>query len=182
MAMNIVAGGVGVTLTKAYNMIINDFDWTPSALTQAEDRICRGGQTEEYCNIYYLYANGADMDEVFADTLTYKFGTIDTVVDGGVGDTIDYIDLLNEALERSTGIKKIRRMSDVVNENNIQSEIKITSNTNISQIDYSKKSVEELWEICKNNKIDCKQYSDIRIQRMRLVMAIKKGLNSNGKV
>ena len=39
--------------------------------------------TEEYCNIYYLYASGADMDEVFADTLTNKFSTINAVVDGG---------------------------------------------------------------------------------------------------
>lgn len=98
MVMNIVAGGVGVTLTKAHNMIINDFDWVPGNLTQAEDRICRVGQ-KEFCTIYYLYAEGADMDEVLANTLTYKFETINNVIDGGEGDAIDYLSLIISALK-----------------------------------------------------------------------------------
>lgn len=99
MIMNIIAGGVGVTLTKSHNMIINDFDWTPGNLIQAEDRICRSGQTE-CCNIHYLYADGAEMDEIFADTLTSKFDTINNAVDGGTGDTIDYYELINKALDK----------------------------------------------------------------------------------
>lgn len=173
MAMNIVAGGVGVTLTKSYNMVVNDFDWTPGNLTQAEDRICRSGQTEEFCNIYYLYASGADMDEVFADTLTSKFSTINSVVDGGEGDEIDYIDLINNALEKSTGIKKVRKMVKVdeeVAETKDKPEKKTTTQTS----NYKDKTLEELIEIAKKVGAECKKYDNPSIYRMRLVMAIKK--------
>lgn len=174
MAMNIVAGGVGVTLTKSYNMVVNDFDWTPGNLTQAEDRICRSGQTEEFCNIYYLYASGADMDEVFADTLTSKFSTINSVVDGGEGDEIDYIDLINSALEKSTGIKKVRKMvkvdEEVAEAKDNKPEKKATTQTS----NYKDKTLEELIEIAKKVGAECKKYDNPSIYRMRLVMAIKK--------
>lgn len=171
MVMNIVAGGVGVTLTKSYNMIVNDFDWTPGNLTQAEDRICRSGQTEEFCNIYYLYASGADMDEVFADTLTSKFSTINNVVDGGEGDEIDYIDLINNALEKSTGIKKVRKMVKVIEENVDNS---APQNPTKTTTDYKNKTLEELVELAKEVGANCKKYDNPSIYRMRLVMAIKK--------
>ena len=41
----VIAGGLGLTLTRAHNMIICDYDWTPSNMVQVEDRICRSGQT-----------------------------------------------------------------------------------------------------------------------------------------
>ena len=179
MAMNIVAGGVGVTLTKSYNMVINDFDWTPGNLTQAEDRICRGGQTEEYCNIYYLYAAGADMDEVFADSLSSKFSTINNAVDGGNGDSIDYIDLINQALEKSTGIKKVRKMvkvDDIPAPTVSASVKKTTSSTKKTSgtTEYKSMTLEELKQKAEEVGATCKEYSDDRIYRMRLVMAIKK--------
>lgn len=173
MAMNIVAGGVGVTLTKSYNMVVNDFDWTPGNLTQAEDRICRSGQTEEFCNIYYLYASGADMDEVFADTLTSKFSTINSAVDGGEGDEIDYIDLINSALEKSTGIKKVRRMVKVAEEV-VETEDKPQKKATTQTSNYKDKTLEELIEIAKEVGAECKKYDNPSIYRMRLVMAIKK--------
>ena len=179
MAMNIVAGGVGVTLTKSYNMVINDFDWTPGNLTQAEDRICRGGQTEEYCNIYYLYAAGADMDEVFADSLSSKFSTINNAVDGGNGDSIDYIDLINQALEKSTRIKKVRKMvkvDDIPAPTVSASVKKTTSSTKKTSgtTEYKSMTLEELKQKAEEVGATCKEYSDDRIYRMRLVMAIKK--------
>lgn len=172
MVMNIVAGGVGVTLTKSYNMVINDFDWVPGNLTQAEDRICRGGQTEEYCNIYYLYASGADMDEVFADTLTSKFSTINTTVDGGTGDEIDYISLINTALEKSTGIKKVRKMVKIDDEK--PEPVKTQKSSQASKTDYKGMTLEELIDLAKSVGASCKVYENESIYRMRLVMAIKK--------
>lgn len=153
MVMNIVAGGVGVTLTKSSNMIINDFDWTPGNLTQAEDRICRGGQTQEFCNIYYLYAAGADMDEVFADTLTEKFSTINDAVDGGEGDSIDYLDLISKALQKKAS----------------QPEKAIET----SSLDFKDMTLEDLIATAKNMGADCKVYENPSIYRMRLIMAIK---------
>ena len=159
-------------------MVINDFDWTPGNLTQAEDRICRGGQVEEYCNIYYLYASGADMDEVFADTLSYKFETINATVDGGSGDSIDYIDLINEALEKSTGIKKVRKMVKVDEEDSsslaIQASRKDITSSKTEQIDYSSKTTQELEVLADKLGVSYKKYDNANIYRMRLVMALKK--------
>lgn len=107
-ALNIVAGGVGITLTKAHDMIICDYDWTPANMVQVEDRICRAGQTEQ-CNIHYLYGNGCMLDEIFVDMITDKSRNIDRVIDGAdnsmdltsVKETSSksYIDILKERAE-----------------------------------------------------------------------------------
>ena len=157
--------------------------WTPGNLTQAEDRICRGGQVEEYCNIYYLYASGADMDEVFADTLTSKFDTINATIDGGTGDSIDYISLINDALEKSTGIKKVRKMVKVEDDEPIKvaasvkkSDSTTKKSTDDNAIDFKAMSVEALEELAKKVGAEYKQYDNPGIYRMRLVMAIKKAM------
>lgn len=95
-AINTVAGGVGITLTKAHNMIICDFNWTPAMMIQVEDRICRAGQTEG-CNIYYLYAEDAKLDQIFVDMITSKNGNIDKVVDNAE----NQMNLVNDAKENS---------------------------------------------------------------------------------
>lgn len=46
VALTIQAGGVGLTLTHAWKVIFVDLDWTPSWNQQAEDRLCRIGQTK----------------------------------------------------------------------------------------------------------------------------------------
>ena len=78
--LNTIAGGVGITLTKAHNMVILDYDWTPANMVQVEDRICRTGQTE-CCNIYYIYNEDALLDNIFMDMITDKSSVIDRVVD-----------------------------------------------------------------------------------------------------
>ena len=84
--INVVAGGVGVTLTRAHNMIICDYDWTPSNMVQVEDRICRSGQTE-CCNIYYLYCENALLDKAFISMITHKSENVDKVVDNSENTT-----------------------------------------------------------------------------------------------
>lgn len=78
--INLLAGGIGVTLTQAHNMIIFDFDWTPANMKQVEDRICRTGQGE-HCNIFYLVHERSLFDTVFMSMLTDKSQNIDLVVD-----------------------------------------------------------------------------------------------------
>lgn len=45
VACTIKAGGVSITLTNAHIAIFTDLEWTPALNLQAEDRICRIGQT-----------------------------------------------------------------------------------------------------------------------------------------
>jgi hypothetical protein len=45
VACTIQAGGVAITLTRAHEVIFVDRDWTPALNDQAEDRVCRIGQT-----------------------------------------------------------------------------------------------------------------------------------------
>lgn len=101
-AMNIVAGGVGITLTKSHNLIFNSYNFTPGMMVQAEDRICRGNQTE-LCNVYYMYAENVPLDKVFTDLLTEKFYTINSAVDGGDGDAVNMVEEILKALFTKTG-------------------------------------------------------------------------------
>jgi SWI/SNF-related matrix-associated actin-dependent regulator 1 of chromatin subfamily A len=56
LAATIGAGGTGLTLTRAWKAIFLDLDWTPGSNIQAEDRICRLGQTRP-CEIIRLSSN-----------------------------------------------------------------------------------------------------------------------------
>jgi len=95
--LNLIAGGVGITLTKSHNMIIVDYDWTPANMTQVEDRICRSGQNES-CNIYYIYHSKAVFDETFLELISDKSANIDKVVDNTDDNSIDL-----------TGLKKTKK-------------------------------------------------------------------------
>ena len=101
-ALNIIAGGVGVTLTAAHDMIIVDYDWTPANMSQVEDRICRAGQTE-CCNIHYIYCENSILDTVFVDMITAKSANIDMVIDGAqntmdLAEGVSYMQALKNAV------------------------------------------------------------------------------------
>jgi len=98
-AMNVVAGGVGITLTASHVMIFNDFDWSPVNLIQAEDRIARPGQNF-VSNIYYMYADGAEIDEYIAGILESKLDSISKTVDGGKTENINIKNMVLDALRR----------------------------------------------------------------------------------
>jgi SWI/SNF-related matrix-associated actin-dependent regulator 1 of chromatin subfamily A len=57
LALTIGAGGVGLTLTRAWKAIFVDLDWTPANNLQAEDRICRIGQTSSKVEIVRLVSD-----------------------------------------------------------------------------------------------------------------------------
>jgi SNF2 family DNA or RNA helicase len=107
---NITAAGVGLTLTKGKIVIINDYCWNPGDLLQMEDRVSRPGQIAECCDIFYMYAEGADMDELFTATLTNKMDSINAAIDNGEDDTINMLALVREMLEnkaRARGMKPV---------------------------------------------------------------------------
>lgn len=96
MVLNIDAGGVGITLTASHYMVINDLPWTTGQLTQVEDRICRSGQIADYSIIYYMTAIGAVVEEKMVNSLTNKANNINTVVDGGIGEDLDFVTLVQQ--------------------------------------------------------------------------------------
>lgn len=57
VAVSIKAGGVGLTLTRAWKAIFVDLDWVPGANQQAEDRICRIGQESQKVEIVRMVSN-----------------------------------------------------------------------------------------------------------------------------
>ncbi len=88
---NLLAGGVGITLTRANQIIVNDFDWTPANHAQGEDRIHRIG-AQQKCTIQYVYASSAEVDEKMAEILAQKLSIISTVIDGGNDDQENMIE------------------------------------------------------------------------------------------
>ena len=76
---NVIAGGVGLTLTASQTILFNDYDWCSSSMMQCEDRIHRIGQKKK-CNIYYMTANGT-IDEKITKMLSEKLENINKVID-----------------------------------------------------------------------------------------------------
>ena len=93
--INLIAAGVGITLTKAHNMVVCDFDWTPANMTQVEDRICRTGQNN-HCNIYYIIHDDSTLDQIFLEMITEKSANIDRVVDNAEN-TVDLVAMKESA-------------------------------------------------------------------------------------
>lgn len=89
IAMTIQAGGVGLTLTKASNMLFIDQDWTPGNNFQAEDRICRIGQTASSVLIQRLVPDHPLTQRV-AELVQWKIDMIEASIEaraeGGPGE------------------------------------------------------------------------------------------------
>lgn len=96
LVANIIAGGVGITLIEAKQLIFNDFDWVPANHFQAEDRIHRIGQNE-IVTINYIYAKGAKIDEYMSNLLEEKSEAINTIIDGDLGEKFS-VDIKNELI------------------------------------------------------------------------------------
>jgi SWI/SNF-related matrix-associated actin-dependent regulator 1 of chromatin subfamily A len=77
---NIVAGGVGLNLTAATQVVFNDLDWVPANHWQAEDRAYRIGQTRTV-NVTYFVGEGT-IDEFVHAVLQTKSALVSAVVDG----------------------------------------------------------------------------------------------------
>ena len=73
------AMSVGVNLTSASHMIINDYPWVPSDLSQAEKRIHRIGQ-KNTCFYHYIFAS--EMDQYIYKALIDKKKIVNEVIDG----------------------------------------------------------------------------------------------------
>lgn len=71
IAATISAGGTGLTLTAASTALFVDLDWTPALNAQAEDRICRIGQSAGSVQIVRMDIDHI-LDRHIADLITEK--------------------------------------------------------------------------------------------------------------
>jgi SNF2 family DNA or RNA helicase len=104
---NIVAGGTGLNLTAATQVVFNDLDWLPTNHWQAEDRAYRIGQTRTV-NVTYFVARDTIDDFVHA-VLETKAALVEAIVDGealAAGAGGDVLDELQRALHALTSIQK----------------------------------------------------------------------------
>jgi SWI/SNF-related matrix-associated actin-dependent regulator 1 of chromatin subfamily A len=74
---NIIAGGVGITLTAGTHVIFQDLDWVPANHAQAEDRCYRMGQ-DHRVTVEYFHADGT-LDGYIATLLQRKMALIAAV-------------------------------------------------------------------------------------------------------
>ncbi len=77
---NIIAGGTGLNLTAATQVVFNDLDWVPTNHWQAEDRAYRIGQTRTV-NVTYFVARNTIDDFVHA-VLEKKAALVQAIVEG----------------------------------------------------------------------------------------------------
>ena len=89
---NIKAAGVGITLTAAEAVIMNDLSFLPSDHNQSEDRAYRYGQKSNVSVYYPIFEN--TIEGVIYDILSKKKSIIETVM----GDNLDKTDFVEEVL------------------------------------------------------------------------------------
>ncbi len=101
---NIIAGGTGLNLTAATQVVFNDLDWVPTNHWQAEDRAYRIGQTRTV-NVTYFVARDT-IDDFVQAVLETKAGLVNAIVEGDAlapGSSGDVLDELQHVLHSISG-------------------------------------------------------------------------------
>jgi SWI/SNF-related matrix-associated actin-dependent regulator of chromatin subfamily A-like protein 1 len=100
MVASIVAGGEGITLTKASNVVLAETGWTPAQMEQPEDRVHRLTQTLPV-TCWYLVGAGTIEERIFR-LIDAKLKVISRVVNGRDITEMPVINpLISELLETS---------------------------------------------------------------------------------
>jgi len=87
---NLKAAGVGLTLTAAEAVIMNDLSFVPAEHAQAEDRAYRYGQKNNVLVYYPIFEN--TIEGVIYDILNTKKKIIGTVMGDEVSDSVDVVE------------------------------------------------------------------------------------------
>lgn len=94
------AGREGITLTRASNMIMAEYFWTPGRMEQAEGRLHRQGQTNPV-TIWYMHVNGT-YDDKMRNLLESKAVMVSAIMgsDEVASETIASADFVGALLQR----------------------------------------------------------------------------------
>lgn len=92
------AGGVGLNLVSASDVVALDFPWTPGDLIQGEARVDRIGQKHEVTSHYLALAGTIEEDQI--KFLRRKSKILDEVLDGKRDS--DDLDIFNEMMKHFT--------------------------------------------------------------------------------
>jgi len=110
ICLNVQAGGLGLTLTAASNVVFVELGWTPAVHDQAEDRCHRIGQ-EDQVTAWYLVANNT-IDQTISALIESKRTVVDAATEGDIQakQTSVMNDLVNNltqmtAKEQGSGIR-----------------------------------------------------------------------------
>lgn len=85
VGLTIQAGGVGLTLTRAWRMIFVDLDWTPANNLQCEDRLVRISQESDKIEIVRLVSDhplDRHVQALIARKINLIQGAVENVVEG----------------------------------------------------------------------------------------------------
>jgi SWI/SNF-related matrix-associated actin-dependent regulator 1 of chromatin subfamily A len=96
---NMKAAGVGLTLTAAEVVIMNDLSFVPGDLSQAEDRAYRYGQKNNVLVYYPIFENS--IEGVIYDIVNSKKSIIGTVM----GDDLNKGDIVEEIMNKINSLK-----------------------------------------------------------------------------
>ena len=97
---NVKAAGVGITLTAAEAVIINDLSFVPGDLAQAEDRAYRYGQKNSVSVYYPIFDNS--IEGIIYDMVNRKKQNIGTVMGDDLEEKGDFIsNIMNKINNRS---------------------------------------------------------------------------------
>ena len=98
---NLKAAGVGITLTAAEAVIINDLSFVPGDLSQAEDRAYRYGQKNSVSVYYPIFEN--TIEGIIYDMINNKKKNIETVM----GDNLNSGDIVEEIMNKINSLRQI---------------------------------------------------------------------------
>ena len=96
---NMKAAGVGLTLTSAEVVIMNDLSFVPGDLSQAEDRAYRYGQKNNVLVYYPIFEN--TIEGIIYDIVNNKKSIIETVM----GDNLNKGDIVEEIMNKINSIR-----------------------------------------------------------------------------
>ncbi len=110
---NVVAGGIGINLVNAYDVIFMNFPFTPDLLEQPQKRLHRIGQVKPV-NVYYTFGKGTIDEHVF-NIVVDKSVDIKALLDTGRKGVIHYGSLPGKIF--SSLISKYESEHGIINTN-----------------------------------------------------------------